>query len=272
MKQRKKRCGQLHGILGRDGRDPARPALNILSLHLDSLLAAKAHLGLLQAHGAEEAHSLGPLLLPARLVPAQLTRHEVDDAGERGEGAVHVEEGEAGAAGDDVDSGAGGLGANAVEDLGLDEGVAGKEAGGGGGPGAEDGPGTVAVVCREVVRDVGVDAVRLDDLGLELGGEAVGAGQADEAGLARAGGGEAGEAGAGDVGEVRVAGLQVKGLDGLIDGLLGHLAESGPLAAGAGEELGGGDGDEVGADEGLGVLRVGVLDQGADAYPGVSVS
>ena len=233
----------LHGILGRDGRDPARAPLNVLALHLDNLLAANRRLVLLEAHGAEEADRLSPFLLPPRLVPAQLPRHEVDDAGQRRQRAVNIEEGEAGAAGDYVDGRAGGLGADAVEDLRFDEGVVGEEAGSGIGAGGEDCPGAVAVVGREVVRDVRLDVVGLDNLGLEGGGEAVGAGEADEAGLAGAGGGEAGEAGAGDVGEGGVAGLKIKGLDGLVDSLLGHLAEGGPLSAGAGEEVGGGDGD-----------------------------
>lgn len=57
-------------------------------------------------------------------------------------------------------------------------------------------------------------------------------------------------------------------MDGCVDALLGHLTIRGPFAAGAGEEAGGGDVDEVVADEGLGVLRLGVFDEGSDAGPG----
>ena len=134
-----------------------------------------------------------------------------------------------------------------------------------------DGPGAVAVALGQVLGDLGLDAKVLDQVDEEGAAEAVGADQADAVRLA--GAVEDGLVfdvlGAADQGRVG-DGLdgQVKLLDGGVDALLGHLAVGGPLAAGASDESGGRNVDQVVAHEGLGVLGLGVADQRAETGPG----
>lgn len=70
-----------------------------------------------EAHALEELARVRELLCAALLVPAELGRHHVDDARERLEGGLRVEEREAGAASDDVDRGRGVLAAARPGDL-----------------------------------------------------------------------------------------------------------------------------------------------------------
>jgi len=70
-----------------------------------------------EAHALEELARVRELLGAALLVPAELGRHHVDDARERLEGGLRVEEREAGAASDDVDRGRGVLAAAGPGDL-----------------------------------------------------------------------------------------------------------------------------------------------------------
>ncbi|GKT76549.1 hypothetical protein ColTof4_08972 [Colletotrichum tofieldiae] len=233
----------------------------------ENLLTGDVELVGRQAHRLEEVDRLGPLLVLAGLVPPELLGHDVNDAGQGAKGRLGIQEGETGAAGDQVGGGHGSLGADAVTDLADDEGEVGDDALG---RDSGDGPGAVAIVVGQVVGDIDVERELRDEVAGQVLGETVGTNKGHVGGDALAGGGEGGETGTGDIREGDGLGLELEGLDGLVDGVLGHLAVGGPLAAGAGEEARVGDGDEVGADERFGVLGVGVLDQGADSWRGCS--
>lgn len=152
-----------------------------------------------------------------------------------------------------------------MRDLSLDERERGDETGVEGGRDGEESPGAIAVVVSEMVSDVSVNVVDLHQLRSERCGVSVGTDQRNVARAADAAGGEAGSAGAADVGKSHGLGLEVEELDGLVDGVLGHFTVGSPLATGAGEQTGGGCGDEMASDEGLSVLGVGVLDKRSDA-------
>ena len=74
-----------------------------------------------------------------------------------------------------------------------------------------------------------------------------------------------GQASTADIGQSHHRGLQIKCLDGFVDCVLGHLAVGGPFTAGAGQETGRRDADEVVANQGLGVLGLGISDKRSDA-------
>ncbi|GKT57296.1 hypothetical protein ColTof3_04635 [Colletotrichum tofieldiae] len=219
-----------------------------------------------------------PLQVLPPPVPLQLLGHDVDDLGQGLERGLGVEEGEARATGQDVDGRLGVLVPHGVPHLAVDEGVelgdalaARGEALVGGPAQGGDGPGAVAVALGEVLGDLGLDAKVLDDVDEERPAEAVGADEPDLVGLAGAveDGAVVDQLGAADARGVGDGpGPQPELGDGGVDALLGHLAVGRPLAARARQEARGGDVDEVAADEGLGVLGLGVLDERAEAGPG----
>ncbi len=224
---------------------------------------ADAQLALGQAHAGEELHRRAPLERASVRVPAQLVGHQVDDGGQGVERGLGVQEGEPGPPRQDVDGGLGVLVTDGVADLAVDEGVEGGdaqaadgEAAVGGARQCGDGPGAVAVGFRQVAGDVGLEAEVLDQVDEEGFGVAVGADQTDLVRLAGAveGGGVVDHLGAADV---RDAGhgcrAQVVEFDGFVDRLFGHLPVGRPFPAGAGQQAGVGDCDEVVPDEGLGV-------------------
>lgn len=135
--------------------------------------------------------TLFPLEVLSLLIPFELVAHDVDDFGERFQGGLCIEEGEACAAGEHVDGRLGVFVTDGVADLAVDKGVelgdalaargealVGELAEGG------DGPGAVAVGFRQVLGDFGLNAKALDERDEERLAEAVGADEADLVGLA----------------------------------------------------------------------------------------
>ncbi len=131
-------------------------------------------------------------------------------------------------------------------------------------------PSSVTIVSRQMLGNIGVETEVLDQVDEEGRGKSVSTKQADVmrlAGTIEDLGGGVNAIDAADVGNIsdRLR-LQLEGLDCFIDCILGHLAVSGPFTTSTCKQAGIRDRNQVTADQGLGVLRLGVSDEGTDTW------
>lgn len=208
---------------------------------LDELLGVEdgGALELVETHSLEELGDFGKLLLLALLGPLELGRHDLDNLGGGLNGGVHVEEGQAETACNHVDGSAGVLVSDRVENLGVNVRVAGDDLV------AQDGPafvggtrqernlvGLVAIGVGQVLGDERLETVLLDQREVESGRVVVCTDDERRLGQCGAFGGQL----EGKKERIRkkssaVAFAYIAGLDGSVDGIEGHGAVCGPLAA-----------------------------------------
>lgn len=101
--------------------------INLLNTTVLDIVSGKTHEALRKTHGLEVSEGVLPLKILTGGVPIQLLGHKVDDIGEGLEGSLGVQEGQTGAASDDIDSSLGVFVADGVTDFTVDEGVHGRE-------------------------------------------------------------------------------------------------------------------------------------------------